>query len=217
MKGRNLEQFIVLSSVLLTQACSPIVPQPSPESTRPAPIPFTEETLVPGVIGIAPQETIQTPNFTFSNDMTDYSVRIDINRVDKVASRYGIPIKFSEKTTVRLLPTVFLGDETDGVEVQIQGSGEQDIFLSGGLFVQKVVDATGRPPADLRDQTFLSQALSITLVSGMAQLAERRGELPKGSAKQIETQYLEDCINLKELFVAGMQILQFPPPPGLSS
>ncbi|EKD65598.1 MAG: hypothetical protein ACD_50C00040G0001, partial [uncultured bacterium] len=186
----------------------------------PSMTPKPEQIPSAGIHQIEPGEILNLEHFTFENQMRGYSVRIVTLQLNEVSKRYDVPLDVGQDTTIILSPEIFEGENGSAVRFFDEENGKQRIEISGGLFEQVVSLITGRVPRDLRDQTLLSVMLSEKMIFALARIAEQRGQLPEGSSQIIESQYIEDILNLEAKLVAGMQILGNPlpepaePPPG---
>ncbi|OGG24589.1 hypothetical protein A3A79_05395 [Candidatus Gottesmanbacteria bacterium RIFCSPLOWO2_01_FULL_43_11b] len=223
-------EIIILSSLFLG-SCNPvratqqpeIIDTPSrftPALPIPSMTPKPEQIPSAGIHQIEPGEILNLEHFTFENQMRGYSVRIVTLQLNEVSKRYDVPLDVGQDTTIILSPEIFEGENGSAVRFFDEENGKQRIEISGGLFEQVVSLITGRVPRDLRDQTLLSVMLSEKMIFALARIAEQRGQLPEGSSQIIESQYIEDILNLEAKLVAGMQILGNPlpepaePPPG---
>ncbi|HKB88825.1 MAG TPA: hypothetical protein VKC53_04205 [Patescibacteria group bacterium] len=196
------------SGSALLVACAPKI-NIDPTVSPPEPFPS-------GTIKVEPHGSFQTLNFGFVNAMDDYYINLGFDDLSEVLNHYNIPtgLPDGKELFIEIIPQMVMGGESEGVFVgpsKYFFDVKDSITISGGLFVEIAKEVTGHEPSTMQDMAFLSTALSVKMVGGLAQLAEQRGYLPIGEAKIIENKYKDDALNTTQHLVAGMLIYKKPP------
>jgi hypothetical protein len=168
-------------------------------------------------IAIEPGSSKELQYFTFSNQMSDYLVKIHDGYLKRVAEEFKTPLETTQSLKVSLLPDIKFeqSDKNYGSDLQIIPCHESqsEIRIAEGASVERFRSNLGNPPYPPSIERLFSMILSLNINNGLCQLAYQKNSISKEEASSRATNYFEYLMEDEQPILFAQMHSQNPPPP----